>query len=762
MLSETATLNERTGMRVKRSDGSVGKFDPDQIISRCMHAGASSPVASQVASFVAENIYDGISPKEIASMVYGRLKKINPTLANQYKYRSELRVRTSQTVLEKFDRKKIIESLIEETQIDEEIASKVSLAVEKELERLKLDYVTAPLIREMVNVKLLENGMESARARYTRLGMPVYDVKNLMKNSSKENANLQYNPETIHKLMADQISKEYALINILPIDLADAHMQGRIHIHDLDYFTRPFCFSHDIRFFLKNGFKADGVGNHTSVAGPAKRPDVAFLHAAKVLAASQTNCAGGQGFSYLNTFLAPYVEGLDYDKVKQLAQMFIYEMSQMYVARGGQTVFSSIDFDLSIPKAFRDIPAILPGGKMKDRITYADYEDEAKTLLKAVIDVYSGGDYEGKGFIFPKFEVQILPDEVGENEDILRDISQLASKYGTPYYIIKQPHMPKLSAYQCCAYLMHLDYDLKEGDLEEGGLRSGGIQVISINLPQIAYEARDESEFFELLKRRMDGVKDILILKRDLIERELQNGLLPFLSQEVNGRRYLEPNRHKYNIGIIGMNEMTKAFTGEELHEKEGNKFALKVMKKMREITDRFKEETGLNFCLTRTPAESSAGRLARIDISKYPDKAVYNGEGQSAYYTNSFHVRPDANIPLWKRLEIESSFHPLTTGGAMSHVFLGESNPSPEGIYELTRKIINKTEIQYFAFTKDLSVCNKCNSTFGGLVDKCPNCGNANMEWWSRITGYYQNISGWNEGKKRELKDRKKYGVST
>ncbi|MCK4492317.1 MAG: hypothetical protein KAU03_06810, partial [Candidatus Altiarchaeales archaeon] len=183
MLSETGTLDGRAGMRVKRSDGSIGKFDPDQIISRCMHAGASSSVASKVASFVAENIYDGISTKEIGSMVYNRLKEINPALANQYKYRLELRVRTSQTVLGKFDRKKIIESLIEETQIDEEVASEVSLAVEKELERLRLDYDTAPLIREIVNVKLLEKGMESARARYTRLGMPVYDVKNLMKNS---------------------------------------------------------------------------------------------------------------------------------------------------------------------------------------------------------------------------------------------------------------------------------------------------------------------------------------------------------------------------------------------------------------------------------------------------------------------------------------------------------------------------------------------------------------------------------------------------
>lgn len=216
-------------------------------------------------------------------------------------YRKKLIVRTSKTLLENFDATKIAHSLVKEAELAPETADMISKEVEEELSGLKLNYVTAPLIREIANVKLLEHGMERERAKYTRLGMPVYDVTNLIGFGSKENANLQYNPESVHKLMADQISKEYALISLLPLNLADAHMAGEIHIHDLDYFIRPFCFSHDIRFFLKNGFKADGVGNHTAVAGPAKRPEVAFLHAAKVLAASQTNCAGGQRASAIST-----------------------------------------------------------------------------------------------------------------------------------------------------------------------------------------------------------------------------------------------------------------------------------------------------------------------------------------------------------------------------------------------------------------------------------------------------------------------------
>ena len=681
-------------------------------------------------------------------------------------YKSTVKVRTSKTTFEKFDSEKITKSLVRETGLDEKKSREVAEAVEAELHGLKLEYVTAPLIREIANVKLLEHGLEDIRAKYTRLGMPVYDVKNLIELPSKENANLQYNPESIHKLLADQVSKEYTLINVLPLELADAHMAGEIHIHDLDYFIRPFCFSHDIRFFLKNGFKADGIGNHTAIAGPAKRPEVAFLHAAKVLAASQTNCAGGQGFSFFNTFLAPFVAGLDYKKIKQLAQMFIYELSQMYVARGGQVVFSSIDCDMSVPKQFRDIPAILPGGDIKDSVTYADFEDETRSLFNAILDVYLEGDCIGKPFNFPKFEVQIHPKELknSKNSEELMKVSELAAKFGTPYYIINQPYMPEFACYQCCSFLMPLDESSTKEDVRNGTIRGGGLQVVTINLPQIAYEAKgNDDKLFELLRDRMEKAKKTLLLKRETIKRNLDNNLLPFMGQPINDKeRYLEVDKQSYIIGMVGMNEAVKSHTGKELHESDDSwKVGLRIMKAMKDTVAQFRDETKLIFALARTPAESSAYRLAQIDLRKYGDTAVVNGENDSAYYSNSFHTRPSADIPLWKKLTIEGAFHPLTDGGAMSHVYLSEKNPSPEGIYELTKKIATKTAIQYFAFTKDLSVCSKCNFTSGGLVDECPNCSSRNIDWWSRITGYYQNVAGWNKGKLAELSERRRYGLS-
>jgi len=743
------------------------RYSPDKVVACCIAAGTDMSIAKEIASEIDKYADNRLKMSDVRPLIYSLLREKDPTAAKKFRA-GDIFVRTSRETFEVFKKEKIVKSLLKETNIDEESAEKIASETEKFIKNANLEYISSSLIREIVNTKLLEHGFEDARNLYTRVGLPVYDITNLIIRGDKENANLQYNPETIHKLMADRMSKEYTLVKILPKDLANAHVNAQIHIHDLDYFfTRPFCFSHDIRFFLKNGFKPDGTGEHTSIAGPAKNPEVAFLHAAKVLASAQTNCAGGQGFSYFNVFMAPVVRGLEYKKVKQLAQMFIYEMSQMYVARGGQTVFSSIDLDIEVPKIFENVKVIDLRGRNTNAV-YGDYADEVRTLFNAFLDVYMEGDYQGKPFNFPKFEVQIYPNEFknGKNEEELLRVSELAAKFGTPYYIINQPYMPEFACYQCCAYLMPLDKSSDQDDVENGTIRGGSLQVVTINLPQLAYEARgDDEKLFELLNDRMEKAKRVLLLRREIIEKNLRNGMLPFLSQIVNekGERYFEPDKQSYTIGLVGMNEMVKVHTGYELHESDyAWKFGLKVMNYMKRKVAQFREETKLNFALARTPAESTAHRLAVIDRKRYGNRAIFQGDPStnSIYYTNSFHVRPSADISLFERMKIEGAFHPLTDGGAMSHIWLGEAYPNPEAIAEMTKKIATKTAIQYMAYTKDLCVCNECGSVTGGIKENCPKCGSKDVQNWSRITGYYQNIKGWDKGKIAELYDRRRYNL--
>ncbi|MFQ6137118.1 MAG: anaerobic ribonucleoside-triphosphate reductase [Candidatus Hydrothermarchaeales archaeon] len=753
----------KSGIQVVKASGETEGFDPNVIMTECVEAGIEFWTATEVALEVSKRIYDGISSDAIQKATLEILYKKSPEAAESYKRFHSMHVRTSRNTIEAFDKKKISKSLIKETKLPKEVAEVIAKETESELRRLKLDFTSGPLIREVVNVKLLEHGFEDARADYTRLGMPVYDVTSLIDTGSKENANLQHNPETVHKLVADQVFREYNLLKVLPLHIADSHMNGEIHIHDLDYFaTRPFCFSHDLRFFLKNGYKADGEGFHTAVARPAKHATVAILHAAKVLASAQTNCAGGQGYNWFNAIMAPYLTGMNYDRIKQIAQMFVYEMSQMYVARGGQTVFSSIDVEPGIPKSLEDVPAILPEGKVNENVTYSDFYDESKEFYNALLDVYMDGDGLGKPFNFPKLEVKVYKDDFEKYPEEMLKVAKLTAKFGTPYYFIQQDYLPEYACYQCCSFLMPLSEQNTNDDLYNGTVRGGSLQVATVNLPRIAYGAEgDDALLFELLRDRMEMIKEVMFIKQNVIQKRLDQGLLPFLSQPIDesGTPYYLVSKQGLEIGMIGLNEMLKIHTDEELHEsKDAWRFGLDTIKKMGEIAQEFMEETGYMFGLSRTPAESTGYRLAKIDLHRYgANKAVVRGDIRSGgvFYTNSVHTRVDAEIPMFKRLQIEGSFHPLLDGGAMSHVWLGEAHPDPEVLNKMTERIARETLTSYFSYTKDFTMCKSCNSVSSGLYKKCPRCDSTNIDWFSRITGYYQNVSGWNEGKKQELKER-------
>ena len=696
-------------------------------------------------------------------------------------------VHRSQEFIEPFDRRRIVTSLIRETGLPVELAEKIALEVEEALKRMKLKFVSAPLIREIVNVKLLEHGLEEERKRYTRVGMPIYDVDKMILRRhwfSKENANLQHNPETVHKLIADQVVREYTFLKILPHEAVEAHMKGEIHIHTLEYFPlRPFCFSHDLRFFFKRGFIADGVGTHTAVAKPAKHPEVALLHATKVLAAAQTNCAGGQGHHNFNVFMAPYLEKCTYEQMKQVAQMMFYELGQMYVARGGQVVFSSVSLEPSIPKLYRDLPAVKPGGVVGPE-TYGDYEDVARRFMEAILEVALEGDAWGKPFNWPKLEIRLQKEWFKKCEHTYMLAMELTAKYGTPYfYNASLPFTGEATCVQCCRYIMRHDKWNDQEDLERGTLRGGDVQNVTINLPSCAYEVMgNDDKLFDEIYRRMEIAKKVLLIKMNEMKKRLVEGMLPFLAQPVDdkpykveywrngqliretlkGTPYFEPDKSGLSIGVLGLNEMLKAHTGYELHEPEGWRFGLRVIRFMREIVDKYTEETGYHFALVQSPAESAAHRLALIDLKRYGDKAVVQGDRRSGavYYTNSTHVKPSAPVSLIERIKIEASFHPLFSGGVITHIWLGEATPNPQGLWRFTRRIAEKTLTVYFAFTKDHSVCRRCQSTHPGLLEVCPRCGadKSYIEWWSRITGYYQEVSGWNRGKIQELIERRRY----
>jgi anaerobic ribonucleoside-triphosphate reductase len=716
-------------MKVRKRSKVLVKFDRNKIIKTCMTAGAPLKIANRIATEVRREISDGTTTDEIRSKVYEKLHQIDPSMAEQYVYRSRMKVRTSRTSLEGFNSRKIVDSLVKETKVDYSFAEVIAREVEKELGRMRLNYVTSPLIREIVTVKLLEHGMESVRARYTRLGMPVYDVKKLLEEGSREIQ--QYSPEAIHKVMSDQITREYSLINILPTDLADAHMSGQIHIHDLNYYPlRPTTFSHDLRAFLLNGLRVDGTGEYTAAAGPARNPEAAFMHAVKLLVAGSTECSREQVIEHFNVILAPYVEGIQYKWVKQLVQMVLYEVSQTSVGKGGQAIFSSLNCDTQIPRHLKTMPAVRPGGRVSKTVTYSDYADESELILKALLDVYTEGDYLGKPFIFPKLKVNLSK---RVSDELLSRLAGLSLKYGIPYY--------------------------NTSGRQLYGAGKGILQYVTINLPQVGYNSGDStSMLFNALESRLKKAREVLLLKKKLISRNLDRNMLPFFRQSVGRGRYLKPYKQYYLISYVGLNELARQFTGYDLSKRKGRSFGMKVLRYMMKEVDKFREESELNFLLSGTPKGLCYTRFAMLDSERYNEKAVLCGRPGAYYYTKGHSV---GTVRLKTKLRHESRMNMLLNSRTLTHVYLAGGQMSLDELTPLIRKTIYMKGVGFTVFTRDLSICRKCGNVTQSIAGKCGKCKSSKISVWSRDTGHYQNVINWTPSQKAEFSERLRYNTA-
>lgn len=669
-------------------------------------------------------------------------------------------VRTSEETISDWDRTKITDALIRETLIDRDTATEISKEVEKMIKKSEIKMVTAPLIRELVNAKLIEKGLENSRKLHTRLGMPIFDVDNLILHPNKENANVPHGPEATNLTLAERIKKEYALLSVFSQDVSDAHMNGDIHLHDLGFVDRPYCSGQSLEYIKKFGLN---LPHSLSMAKPAKHPEVLLAHLIKFSAALQGNFAGAIGWDAVNIFFAPYLEGMSDDEVKQLAQMLIFEFSQQAVARGGQAIFSDINLYWEMPKHFEDTPAIGPGGVYTGK-TYGEYEKEAQRFAWKLFEVYKDGDGSGRPFFFPKPIVHITEKffRTKNHMDFLYHISDVASDKGNTYFVFDRGETAKIS--ECC----RLSFKLEERDLQDAKqpwrMRYCALQNVSLNLPRIAYLAHgDDARLFNLISERFELAVKAHKEKRIFLEKLLalgEDGPLSLLTMNRDGMPYLRFNLASHLIGMVGLNEMVQIHTGEELHDsKRALKFGLRIIAHMNLLTDKIKRRDGIKVVLEQTPAESTSYRFARLDLRYFSPASgrVVKGDVSSGevYYTNSTHLNVKNRINPIERVTDEGIFHPLIEAGSISHVWLGEARPTKEAIADFVIKTFKHTRNDQIAFSPEFTTCNKCNRTSRGLTDTCTYCGSADVDGITRITGYFTKVSSWNKGKRGELKDR-------
>ena len=560
----------------------------------------------------------------------------------------------------------------------------------------------------------------------------------------KENSNEDYSFSGLMLYTAGKVIANYALNEIYTPSIAEAHKKGYMHIHDLSHGFIGYCAGWSLKKLLEKGF--GGVPNKVD-AKPAKHMDVVVHQMVNYIGCLQMEFAGAQAFSSVDTLLAPFVkkDNMTFKEVKQCMQELVYSLN-IPSRWGSQFPFSNLPFDLTVPEDLKNKKAIV-GGKKQD-FTYGDCQKEMDMINKAFLEVMMEGDANGRIFTFPIPTYNLTKDFNWDSENA-NLLFKATAKYGMPYFqnYIGSNLNPKSIRAMCCRLqLDQIQLIKRPGSMWNIGENTGSLGVVTINMNRLGYEAKTKEEFFEKLAYYMDIAKQSLETKRDIVEKNLKNGLMPYTLVYLGTFR-----NHFSTIGLCGMNECCLNFIGKNIKSKEGKEFTIEVLNFMRDEIKKFQEETGNLYNLEATPAESTAYRLAMLDKKMYPD--IITAGKEEPYLTNSTQLAVNETDDVIEAIEHQKDIQPLYTGGTIFHTFLGEAMSSGETCKLLVKKIAENTKLPYFSITPTFSIC-KQHGYIKGEHSHCPDCG-SETEVYSRIVGYFRPVRNWNSGKKEEFKDR-------
>ena len=571
----------------------------------------------------------------------------------------------------------------------------------------------------------------------------------------KENATVTYSVGGLILSNSGAITANYWLSEIYDEEIANAHRNADIHIHDLSMLT-GYCAGWSLKQLIQEGL--GGIPGKITSA-PAKHLATLCNQMVNFLGIMQNEWAGAQAFSSFDTYLAPFVktDKLTYEEVKKCVESFIYGVNTPS-RWGTQSPFSNITLDWTVPNDLAELNAIV-GGKEMD-FKYKDCQKEMDMVNKAFIEVMIEGDANGRGFQYPIPTYSITKDFDWSETENNRLLFEMTAKYGTPYFsnYINSDMQPSDVRSMCCRLRLDLrELRKKSGGFFGSGESTGSVGVVTINMPRIAYLAKDEADFYRRLDKLMDISARSLKVKRTIITKLLDEGLYPYT------KRYLGTfNNHFSTIGLVGMNEagLNAKWLRKDLTHKETQEFTRNVLNHMRERLSDYQEQYGDLYNLEATPAESTAYRLAKHDVAKYPDIITAAEGSGTPYYTNSSHLPVSFTDDVFAALDIQDKLQTLYTSGTVFHTFLGEKLPDWRAAANLVRTIAENYELPYYTISPTYSVC-KDHGYLAGEQYTCPICG-GKTEVNSRITGYYRPVQNWNDGKAQEFKDRKEYNVMT
>lgn len=599
------------------------------------------------------------------------------------------------------------------------------------------------------------------REKIRNMKSTILDYKEVVNNyvhledwRVKENSTVTYSVGGLILSNSGAITANYWLSEVYDEEIARAHKNADIHIHDLSMLT-GYCAGWSLKQLIQEGL--GGIrGKITS--SPAAHLSTLCNQMVNFLGIMQNEWAGAQAFSSFDTYLAPFVkvDNLSYKEVKQCIQSFIYGVNTPS-RWGTQAPFTNITLDWTVPNDLAELNAIV-GGKECD-FKYKDCKKEMDMVNKAFIEIMIEGDANGRGFQYPIPTYSITRDFDWSETENNKLLFEMTSKYGTPYFsnYINSDMEPSDVRSMCCRLRLDLrELRKKSGGFFGSGESTGSIGVVTINLPRIAYLATDKADFYRRLDKMMDISARSLKVKRDVITKLLEEGLYPYT------KRYLGTfSNHFSTIGLVGMNEagLNAKWLRKDLTNVETQEFAKEVLNHMRERLSDYQEQYGDLYNLEATPAESTSYRLAKHDKSQFPDIITASENDNIPYYTNSSHLPVGYTADIFSALDVQDELQTLYTSGTVFHAFLGEKLPDWKSTAKLVRTIAENYKLPYYTISPTYSIC-KEHGYISGEHFKCPKCGQP-AEVYSRITGYYRPVQNWNDGKLQEFSQRKTYDIA-
>jgi len=578
-----------------------------------------------------------------------------------------------------------------------------------------------------------------------------------------ENSNMSYSIQGLNNYIASNISKTYWLNKIYSKEIQDAHTSGDMHIHDLNMLS-VYCVGWDLKDLLAEGFT--GVKGKIQCS-PAKHFRTALGQVVNFMYTMQGESTGAQAFSNFDTLLAPFIryDNLDYPQVKQAMQEFIFNLN-VPTRTGFQTPFTNITMDLNVPSYYADQHVII-GGELQEE-TYKEFAHEMNLLNKAYFEVMMQGDATGQVITFPIPTYNITKDFDWDNKD-LEGLWEMSAKYGIPYFsnFINSDMSPEDARSMCC----RLRIDNRELEYRGGGLfgsnpLTGSIGVVTMNLPRMAFMAKNEEDFLKILGEKMFLAKESLEKKRKVLEQFSDKDLYPytkFYLRDIKQRHGVYWKNHFSTIGLVGMNEACLNLLDENIGGEVGRDFALRVMDFMRKEIAAFQTETGNNYNLEATPAEGTSYRLAKMDkeqlvsIKCANDKDYYE-KGAKPFYTNSSQLPINFTDDIFEVLDHQDDLQAKYTGGTVVHIYAGERINDIEVMKNLVKKVCSNYKLPYFTFSPTFSTCSN-HGYVAGEHFTCPTCGEE-CEVFSRVVGYIRPVRQWNEGKKTEFETRVNFKI--